>query len=141
MWNMLWPILIVVAANTVYNISAKSTPATINSFASLSVTYLIGMLCSIVMYFVTSEHKNLLLELSKANWTAYALGVAIVGLEFGFLCVYRAGWKISVANLVASIALACILLIVGFFLYKETLSLRNMLGMGICAVGLILIAK
>ena len=141
MWNMLWPILIVVAANTVYNISAKSTPATINSFASLSVTYLIGMLCSIVMYFVTSENKNLLLELSKANWTAYALGVAIVGLEFGFLCVYRAGWKISVANLVASIALACILLIVGFFLYKETLSLRNMLGMGICAVGLILIAK
>ena len=141
MWNMLWPILIVVAANTVYNISAKSTPATINSFASLSVTYLIGMLCSIVMYFVTSENKNLLLELSKANWTAYALGVAIVGLEFGFLCVYRAGWKISVANLVASIALACVLLIVGFFLYKETLSLRNILGMGICAVGLILIAK
>ena len=139
MWNMLWPILIVVAANTVYNISAKSTPATINSFASLSVTYLIGMLCSIVMYFVTSENKNVLLELSKANWTAYALGVAIVGLEFGFLCVYRAGWKISVANLVASIALACVLLIVG--LYKETLSLRNILGMGVCAVGLILIAK
>ena len=84
---------------------------------------------------------NLLLELSKANWTTYALGVAIVGLEFGFLCVYRAGWKISIANLFASIALACVLLIVGFLIYKEALSLRQILGMGVCAVGLILIAK
>ena len=141
MWNMLWPILIVVAANTIYNISAKSTPATVNSFASLSVTYLIAMICSTVMYFVTSGQKNLLLELSKTNWTTYALGLAIVGLEFGFLCVYRAGWKISMANLFASIALACVLLIVGFFLYKETLSLRQILEMAACVVGLILIAK
>lgn len=141
MWNMLWPVLIVVAANTVYNISAKSTPADVNSFASLSVTYLVAMFCSLSLYFVTSEKKNLLLELSKTNWTTYALGAAIVGLEFGFLCVYRAGWKISTANLFASITLACVLLIVGFLLYKEALSLRQILGMAVCAVGLILIAK
>ncbi|EHQ89075.1 EamA family transporter [Desulfosporosinus youngiae] len=141
MWNMLWPILIVVAANTIYNISAKSTPANINSFASLSVTYLIAMICSVIMYFVTSENKNLLQELSKTNWTTYALGVAIVGLEFGFICVYRAGWKISTAYLFASITLACVLLIVGFLLYKEVLSLHQILGMGVCVVGLILLAK
>jgi drug/metabolite transporter (DMT)-like permease len=141
MWNMLWPILIVIAANTVYNISAKSTPANVNSFASLSVTYLIAMICSIILYFVTSEKKNILLELSKANWTAVTLGVAIVGLEFGFLCVYRAGWKMSTANLFTSITLACVLLIAGFLLYKEVISLRQLLGMGVCALGLILIAK
>ena len=141
MWNMLWPILIVIAANTIYNVCAKSTPATINSFASLSVTYLIAMICSIIMFFVTGEQKNLLLELSKSNWTTYALGIAIVGLEFGFLCVYRAGWKISMANLFASIAVACVLLIVGFLLYKETISLRQTLGMAVCAVGLFLLAK
>ena len=99
------------------------------------------MICSIILYFVTSKEKNLLLELSKANWTTYVLGVAIIGLEVGFLCVYRAGWKISIANLIASITLACVLLIVGFLLYKEALSLRQILGMGLCAVGLILIAK
>lgn len=141
MWNMLWPILIIVAANTLYNVSAKSTPANINSFASLSVTYLIAMICSLCMYFVTSEKKDLFLELSKANWTTYALGVAIVGLEFGFLCAYRAGWKISTAHLYTSISLACVLLIVGFLFYKEVLSLRQILGMAVCAAGLILIAK
>ena len=30
MWNMIWPILIVVGANTVYNVSAKSTPSNVN---------------------------------------------------------------------------------------------------------------
>ena len=141
MWNMLWPIFIIVGANTVYNISAKSTPAGINSFASLAVSYLVAMVCSVVMYFITSEQKNLVAELSKANWTTYALGVAIVGLEFGFLCAYRVGWKISTASLFASISLACVLLIVGVLIYKEMLSLRQILGMGVCAVGLVLIAK
>jgi drug/metabolite transporter (DMT)-like permease len=141
MWNLIWPILVVIAANSIYNICSKSTPANINPFASLSVTYLIAMICSVVMYFVTDEKKNLLLELSKSNWTTYVLGVAVVGLEFGFLCVYRAGWKISTANLFASIAVACVLLIAGFFLYKETLSLRQILGMCVCVAGLILIAK
>ncbi len=141
MWNMLWPIVMIVAANTVYNISAKSTPVGINSFASLAVSYLVAMVCSLGMYFITSEQKNFVVELSKANWTTYALGVAIVGLEFGFLCAYRVGWKISMASLFASISLACVLLLVGVLLYKELLSLRQILGMAVCAIGLILIAK
>ena len=78
-----------------------------------------GMVLSAVMFFVTSDNKNLVAELSKTNWTALALGVAIVGLEFGYVCLYRAGWKISVGTLVANISLACVLLVVGILLYKE----------------------
>ena len=110
MWNMLWPILIVVGANTAYNIAAKSTPSQVNAFASLAVSYLVAAVSAIVMFFVTSGQKNIFAEVAKTNWTAYALGIAIVGLEFGFLCVYRAGWKISTAQLFASIALSCVLL-------------------------------
>lgn len=140
-WNMIWPILIVVAANTVYHICAKSTPANINSFATLSITYLIAMICSVIAYFVTSDGKNILQELSKANWTAFALGIAIIGLEFGNICIYRAGWKIGTANLFASVTLTCVLLIVGFLFYKEVLNLRQLLGMAVCIVGLVLILK
>lgn len=141
MWNMLWPILTVVAANTVYNICAKSTPQGINPFASLAASYFVAMLCAVVLFFVTGAQKNLFAELTKANWTTYALGVAIVGLEFGTLCVYRAGWKISTANLVASITLSCVLLLVGLLLYKETLTAKQVIGMAVCGVGLFLIAR
>ena len=93
------------------------------------------------MYFITSEEKNLLHEISKMNWSTYALGVTIVGLEFGYLFIYRAGWKISIASLLANISLACVLLIVGFLIYKESLNARQILGIGVCVVGLILIGK
>lgn len=141
MWNMMWPILLVVGANTVYNISAKSMPSKVNSFAALAISYAVGALCSVIMFFVTSENKNLFQELSKTNWTSVALGMAIVALEFGYIGIYRAGWKVSAASLVANISLACVLLIVGLWLYKEPLSFRQIMGMAICIVGLILMAK
>ena len=141
MWNMLWPILVVVGANTIYNISTKSTPANVNAFASLAMTYVMAALSSVVLFFLTSDSKNLLAELAKTNWTAYALGIAIIGLEFGYICIYRAGWKIGVASLVANISLACVLLVVGYFFYKEVITLKQLLGMGVCALGLMLIVK
>ena len=141
MWNMIWPVLVVVAANTIYNISAKSTPGNVNPFASLFVSYLIAAACALVMFVITGEQKNIIAELAKTNWTAYALGVAIVGLEFGFLCIYRAGWKISTAQLFSSISLSCVLLIVGLLIYKEALSGRQIAGLAVCAVGLVLLAK
>ena len=141
MWNMIWPLLIVVGANTIYNISTKSTPSDVNAFASLAPSYFIAMLGSVVMFFLTADSKNLLVEISKTNWSALALGIAIVGLEFGYICIYRAGWKIGVASLVANISLACVLLLVGLFVYKEVITLKQFIGMGICAIGLMLIVK
>ena len=141
MWNMIWPLLVVVGANTIYNISTKSTPGDVNAFASLATSYFIATIGSVVMFFLTSDSKNLLMEISKTNWGALALGVAIVGLEFGYICIYRAGWKIGVASLVANISLACVLLLIGLFIYKEVITLKQLLGMGICAIGLILIVK
>ena len=138
---MLWPVLVVVGANTIYNISTKSTPANVNAFASLAMTYVMAALSSVVLFFLTSDSKNLLAELAKTNWTAYALGVAIIGLEFGYICIYRAGWKIGVASLVANISLACVLLVVGYFFYKEIITLKQLLGMGVCVIGLMLIVK
>ena len=140
MWNLLWPMLIVICANTVYNISTKSTPSDINSFASLTVTYTVAAVSSLLLFFITAENRDLAAELTKTNWTAFALGIAIVALEFGFICIYRAGWKISVASLVANISLACILLLIGVLLYREAISAKQIAGMIFAAIGLILIA-
>lgn len=47
------PILIVVGANTFYHICAKSTPENANAFASLAITYGVGAVLSIVMFYLT----------------------------------------------------------------------------------------
>lgn len=141
MWNMLWPILLVVGANTFYNISTKSMPGKINAFASLTVTYFTCFVLSIFMFYITSSQKNLIAELSHINWTSFVLGISVVALEFGYISLYRAGWKVSAGSLVANISLACVLLIVGLLAYKESISPRQLVGIGVCAVGLLLINK
>lgn len=118
---------------------AKSTPQGVNSFASLTITYLIAAAASLIMFFVTGEQKNIWQEFSKANWTSAVLGIAVLALEFGYICIYRAGWKVSTASVIANIALACVLVFVGMLLYKETITLRQIIGMLVCAAGLYLI--
>lgn len=138
MWSMIWPIALVVGVNTFYHITAKSTPENVNAFASLSLTYLFGAAVSVALYFLVGG-RDLVGELHKTNWTAWALGALIVGLEFGNICVYRAGWRISVASLIMNITLACMLLFVGLLLYHETVSLRQGVGILVCLVGIYLV--
>lgn len=137
----LWPIMVVVAANTIYHICAKQTPEGLNAFASLSASYFVAMLASLALFFATAADKNIGHEIAKMNWSSLIFGVSIIGLEFGYLNIYRVGWKISAASLVANIALAVILLVVGVLVYKEVISLRQIIGMVVCIVGLILIGK
>ena len=141
MWHMLWPILMVVTANTIYHISAKSTPSDISPFASLTISYIIAAIVSLVMFFLTSQQKNIFAEAAKANWATLALSASIVFLELGYICVYRAGWKVSIASLVANISVACLLLFAGILLYKEVITPRQMAGIAVCAAGLFLIGK
>ncbi|MEA4972433.1 MAG: EamA family transporter [Candidatus Metalachnospira sp.] len=141
MLQMYWPILVVVAANTVYNICAKSTPEAVQPFASLTVTYLVAAILSAIMFFITSKNKNLVAEFSSLNWTSFVFGCAIVALEFGYIYIYRVGWKMGIGSLVANVALACVLLIVGMLLYKQHISIKQIAGFMLCLGGIVLISK
>lgn len=138
MWSMIWPIALVVGVNVFYHITTKSTPEGVNPFASLTITYLVGAVLSVAAFYLMGS-RGFIGELGKTNWTAWALGAIIVGLEFGTICVYRAGWRISVASLIMNITLACMLLLVGLLIYHETVTLRQGLGVLVCLVGIYLV--
>ena len=139
MWNMLWPVLMVVLSNVLYNICQKTTPESVNPFGTLMITYLVSAVITAILFAATSGVSSLPSELRKLNWTSFLLSAAIVGLETGYIFLYRAGWKVSVGSLVCNIALAVVLVFVGILLYKETVSLRQVFGMILCSTGLILI--
>lgn len=58
MWSLLWPIMTVVAANCLYNVCAKQTPGDVNTFASLSVTYLIASAMSLAAFFLSGARQQ-----------------------------------------------------------------------------------
>jgi len=140
MWNLVWPILLVILSNIFYHICSKSTPTGVQPMASLIVTYLVAAAVTAVLYFFTSPTKNLLQDIKSVNWTSLALGIAVVGLEFGYLQVYRAGWNISVGSLIANIGLAIGLAFVGVLLYHENISPKQIVGIFMCLAGVAFIS-
>ncbi|MBQ5566420.1 MAG: EamA family transporter [Oscillospiraceae bacterium] len=136
-----WPILLIVLSNVFYHICTKSTPGEINPFASLTVTYLVGALLSLVLYFTLNRQGNLAAEFRHLNWVPFVLGIAIVGLEGGYIYLYKVGWSISTGQIIASILLAFALLVIGLIFYHEAITWTKVLGIAICMLGLYFINK
>ncbi len=86
-----WPIFLIVGSNTIYNITAKSTPGHVNPFLSLTITYCIGALFVFLIYSFSSQNHSVITDIKSLNWTSYVLGFVIVGLEVGYIYLYRAG--------------------------------------------------
>ena len=78
--------------------------------------------------------------LSGVNWQSYALGAAVVAIEFGFLLAYRSGWPVSSTALVVAASVSSILAIVGTLVLGEAVTFRSCVGVGLAILGVGLIA-
>lgn len=139
--SMVWPIVLVVFSNIIYQICAKEVPKNMNAMASMTITYFVGAVCSAIMYFVMNKNGNLLQEYMKTNWAPFFLGVSVVGLEVGFIYAYKNGWAVSTASIIQSVFLAVALIIVGAVLYHEEITANKVIGIVICLIGLYFINK
>ena len=124
-----------------YHLVLKLTPAGVNPLLSLLVTYaLVSALFGLVLVFAPGgfEWRH---ELRQLNWTALALAVVIVGLDLGFLFLYRGGFEVSLGALVTQSAAAMLLLVIGAAVFREQLTSANVLGLVLCLVGLWLVNR
>lgn len=139
MMAMIWPMAIIVICNTLYQICAKATPD-INPFASLTVTYAVGALASLVLYFVLGRNgESLMQQYGRLNWAPFVLGIVIIGLEAGWIYAYKAGWLVSTAFITQSSVLALLLVATGALLYAEKITPNKIIGVIVCLAGLIII--
>lgn len=137
----IWPIALIVFSNIVYQICAKSVPKDMNTMASMVITYLVGAMCSAIMFFALFKSQNLITELRKVNFATIILGVSVVGLEVGFIYAYKAGWSVSTASTVQSVFLAAALIVVGAILYHEVITPSKVIGVALCMIGIYFINK
>lgn len=135
---MFFPIAVIVSSNVVYNICTKAVPGNIDPFAALMVTYSLGaVICGIIL---AVTHKGISPSLfSGINWASVLLAFSVTFLEFGYILAFRAGWNISICSIVANVLLAIALFVIGVIFYKESVSMRQTIGMAICLVGLFVI--
>lgn len=139
MFSYIWPLGLVVISNVIYQICAKSVSDKMNPLASLTVTYFVGAVVSLILYFVLEKNADIIREYRKLNWAPFVLGFVIVGLEVGCIYAYKAGWKVSTMQIVQAAVLAVILIFVGYILYKEATTWNKIVGIAVCLAGLVLI--
>ena len=139
--DMYWPIGLIILSNIVYHICSKQTPEGIDPLAAVTVTYAVGAVASLIMYFLLNKEPSLSREYSSLNWTSFLLGVAIVGLEVGTMYMYRVGWNVNTGHLFHSTIFTVALLLMGKFLYGETLTATKLIGVVVCMVGAWLIKQ
>lgn len=141
MFAYYWPIGLLVLSNVSYHITAKSLPSSLDTFFSMAVTYIVGAVVSLILYMTIGNGNSIAEEISNLNWTPFVLGLSVVGLEAGAIFMYKAGWEVSVGNIVQAIFVAVVLLAVGVLVYKEALTGTKVVGIAACLVGIFLLNK
>jgi len=61
------PIIVVILSNIVYHNATKNTPQNVNSFLSLTVTYFVGCIISLALYFILRKNIDVLSDFKQLN--------------------------------------------------------------------------
>ncbi len=130
-----------IACTVGYHLVLKLTPAGVNPLLSLLVTYALVTLLFGGLLLASPGGFEWKHEVRQLNWTAIALAFVIVGLDLGFLFLYRSGFAVSLGALVTQSAAAMLLLVIGVAVFREKLSVANGLGLALCLAGLWLVNR
>ena len=138
MFLFYFSITLAICSSALYHFVAKSTPANINFTVSLLVTYGMAFLVTLLTFFFFPT-KNVAAEFRNLNWASIGLAIAIVGIEFGFLLTYRAGWNLGIAAVLVNVIASLILVPVAIFVFKDKISWVNIAGILVCLAGLVML--
>jgi uncharacterized membrane protein len=130
-------IMLPIVSNVLYHVFQKLTPSDVNPLIALSVTYIAATIICLLLLPLFPSQPGFAESLGRINWAS----VALVGLEAGYLMAYRADWNISLASMVANVAVALLLIPVGLLFFREKLSITNYAGLVVCMIGLALVNR
>ena len=139
MFLFYFSIILAIASSALYHFSQKSTPANVNPAVAIMATYAVALVLTAILAFFIPTRIGFLAELKQLNWASYLLAFSIVGLEVGFLLVYRAGWNVGIAAVLVNVVASLILVPVALVVFKQHLSWINIIGILVCLAGLVML--
>jgi multidrug transporter EmrE-like cation transporter len=139
MFLFYFSISLAIASSALYHFVAKSTPSNVNFTVSLLVTYAVAFVVTLLGFFFFPATNGITAELKQLNWASIGLAIAIVGIEFGFLLTYRSGWNLGIAAVLVNVVASLILVPAAILIFKDKLSLINILGILVCLAGLVML--
>jgi drug/metabolite transporter (DMT)-like permease len=138
--SLAWPMALIVASFVVYHWAMKSLRADLNPLLFLIPTYLVALSATALLW-GTNRGMGPTAISAKDVALAAALGLALVGIEFGFIAAYRAGWSVNVAPTASNVMVAVLLVPLGWTLFRESFNWSQAAGLALCVAGLVLLTR
>ena len=139
--GLLAPLALIVSSVVLYQVSTKLLPKGLNHWHALMLFYALALILTLVMTLFDRPTRSLLEDVQKLNWAVPLVALSIVGIELGWILVFRAGAGLSLTGLIVNVAVAVIVIPIGLLFFKEKISLVNLAGMALCLIGLVLISR
>jgi drug/metabolite transporter (DMT)-like permease len=137
---MAWPMATIVASFMIYHMAIKALRPDLHPLAFLIGVYIVALVSTIGLWLAFPYLGPTGVRAGDMVWVVL-LGIALVGIEFGFLMAYRNGWTVSVAPTFSNVTLALIMAPIGMIFLKERLGWQGLTGLALCVMGLILMAR
>jgi len=132
------PLATVIAAGIVYHLAQKAADGA-SPWPMLAVAYGAAFALTVVLALLSDDQRW---QPSRADYIAgLLLGLAAFGIEAGFFFVYRAGWPLASASMIANISVAAVLAVIGIVAFGEQLTAPRAAGLALAAAGAALLAR
>ena len=132
-------IALLVCSGVAYQLFQKFIAPSANPALSLLCSY-ITSLCLVGVLFILFPLKNTVSESIKSlNIYSVLLAFPIVGIELGYLLLYRAGGKLTFSSALVSSMITLGLVIIGIIVFKEKINVKKILGITFCISGIVLL--
>ena len=130
-----------IGSTVAYHLITKLVPAGASPVATLCSAYLFVFLLCAGILLVTPTEAGFRGHFAQLNWTAPALGAAVLLIDLAFILLYRSGYLLSFGALVTQVAAALALLGIGYLFFKDHLTSTKIVGCVLCLAGLWLVNR
>jgi drug/metabolite transporter (DMT)-like permease len=127
--------VLIVVSGVLYQLFQKKIAPQANPALSLVVSYAISSALAFMLFALFPLRKPLAEGLKELNAFSLILALPIVGIELGYLLLYRNGGRLSISMPLISTCITLLLLGIGIFVLGEPPTPKKLIGLACCLVG------
>jgi len=132
---------IAIAGQVLYQLMQKGVSHGAHPVLSLLAFYGLAALMALPLFWLYPLQGSWSDGLRGLNWAVLGVALSIVLIELGFLLAYRAGGSLQASYVTSAAFTTGALVLLGTLLYRESVSVSKIAGLGLCLAGIWLLSR
>lgn len=124
---MIYPILLTVSSSMIYHLLLKHMSKT-SPFLILFWSYLLASVVCLVVVLKKNENVQVFSVFQDKAWVPMLLGIALLGIELGYLWSYKSGGKVGQVSMISQMVSMLLMIAIGFVVSREPLTMQKAFG-------------